>query len=150
MARQSFKLLKDAKGRNHLVLKDRAEAWLKKHGPKQTKPSKRATHLPQFPERGSWVWDGEKLVERHLYRGRTKEARLQVIKDIEPFLNVAIDGKPITGRRQKRDMMRAHGLTEVGNEYGGLRKDAPETYAQRRDRAEDIKHAFRQHGVDIL
>lgn len=75
MARETYRLLKDAKGKNHLIALDQVEAWLAKHRPKP-KASKRATILPKYVERGSWVWDGEKVVERHLYRGRTKESRL--------------------------------------------------------------------------
>lgn len=145
----AYKLLKDRRGVTHLVEKDQADAWLAKHGQKP-KECKKSMVLPKTVERGSWVWDGEKVIPRSQFHGRKKGSGLQVIKDIEPFQNVAVDGKMIGGRRQKRDMMRAHGLVEVGNEYGGLKKDAPETYRQQADRVGDIKQAFRQHGVDIL
>lgn len=38
-----------------------------------------------------------------------------VIPDIEPYRSV-IDGSVISGRRQHRDHLRAHGCIEVGNE----------------------------------
>ena len=38
------------------------------------------------------------------------------MRDITPFRNVAVDGKEITSRSQKREMMKEHGLVEVGNE----------------------------------
>lgn len=40
----------------------------------------------------------------------------QVMRDIVPFRNVAVDGKEISSRSQKREMMKEHGLVEVGNE----------------------------------
>lgn len=144
----AWKLLTDRKGKTHFVEKDKADAWLAKHAPKPNSVKK--ADLPTKVERGSWVWDGEKVIPRSECRGRQKVNGIQVIKDIEPFQNVAVDGKMIGGRRQKRDMMRAHNLVEVGNEYGGLKREAPETYRQQADRVGDIKQAFRQHGVDIL
>lgn len=40
----------------------------------------------------------------------------QVMRDIVPFRNVAIDGREISSRSHKREMMREHGLIEVGSE----------------------------------
>lgn len=40
----------------------------------------------------------------------------QVMRDIQPFMNVAIDGKEISSRSHKREMMKEHGLIEVGSE----------------------------------
>lgn len=37
--------------------------------------------------------------------------------DIEPYRNVAVDGKMITSRSEHRQMLRDHGLVEVGNDY---------------------------------
>ena len=79
-----------------------------------------------------------------MYRG----AGLQVIKDIEPFQNIAVDGKVIGGRRQRRDMIRAHNLIEVGNEPPVNRKQLPEWST--REFANDIKQAYRDHGHDAL
>lgn len=45
----------------------------------------------------------------------------QVIKDIEPYKSM-ITGETITGRRQHRDHLRAHGCVELGNETSFLRK----------------------------
>ena len=50
------------------------------------------------------------------YAPKRKSDGIQIIKDIEPFQNIAIDNGIVGGRKQRRDMMRAHGLTEVGNE----------------------------------
>lgn len=51
----------------------------------------------------------------HAPRPRKSDG-LQIIKDIEPYQNIAIDGKTIGGRKQHRDMLKAHDLVEVGNE----------------------------------
>lgn len=40
----------------------------------------------------------------------------QVMRDITPFMNVAVDGKEISSRSHKREMMKQHGLVEVGSE----------------------------------
>lgn len=40
----------------------------------------------------------------------------QVMRDIVPFRNVAIDGKEISSRSHKREMMKQHNLIEVGTE----------------------------------
>lgn len=47
---------------------------------------------------------------------RSSLAAPQVMRDISPFRNVAVDGKEISSRSQKREMMKAHGLIEVGTE----------------------------------
>lgn len=39
-----------------------------------------------------------------------------IMSDIEPYRNVAVDGKMITSRSEHRQMLRDHGLVEVGNE----------------------------------
>lgn len=78
--------------------------------------------------RERYIWDRqshELVLVASDYESPTRNSKgrgLQVIKDIEPFQNVAIDGKPITSRRQKRDMMRAYGLEEIGNERPKPRK----------------------------
>jgi hypothetical protein len=38
-----------------------------------------------------------------------------VMGDIKPFLNVAIDGREISSRSHKREMMRQHSLVEAGD-----------------------------------
>lgn len=67
-------------------------------------------------ERGYWEWHRGHVRFVSAEKAERKASGLQIVKDIEPFVNVAIDGAVIGGRRQKRDMMRAHNLIEVGNE----------------------------------
>ena len=146
MARQSFVLKELPAGGYDLVPREQLSAWLEKHYPGRHKgvPIKL-----KRPERGSWVWRDGKLIARHLAPPLPRKGRgLQVIKDIEPFRNVAVDGGYIGSRRQRRDMMRAHGLTEVGTEKPVNRKQHPEFNT--REFAEDTKQAFREHGVDVL
>lgn len=40
----------------------------------------------------------------------------QIMRDIEPFQNIAVDGAEISSRSQKREMMKRYDLVEVGNE----------------------------------
>lgn len=90
------------------------------------------------------------LVPKHLAPERPRGDRgPTIIKDIEPFINLATrEREIISGRRQRRDMMRAHGLIEVGNEKLKQNKTAfPEN---RQDVVNDLKQAYRQHGVDVL
>ncbi len=144
MARQSWVLKQRPDGKYDLVPRDELSAWLEKY-----KPDRVSGLKPRKIERGSWVMRDGKLVPRHLAPPRHRKGQgLQVIKDSEPFLNIAVDGGYIGGRRQRRDMMRAHNLTEVGNEAPINRKqhDAFDT----RRFAEDVKQGFRQHGVDVL
>lgn len=148
MSRQTWRLMKRPDGKHDLVPLDAMDAWLKKHRPE--KRTGRAFHVKRV-QRGSWVLRDGKLIPKHLAgAGPHKGDGLQVIKDIEPFLNVAVDWKPIGGRKQKRDMMRAHGLVEVGNDRLPHRMEITETRQEQRARVEDIKQAFRHHGVDIL
>lgn len=73
--------------------------------------------------RETYVYRNGQLIPKHLAPPRESKGRgLQVIKDIEPYRNIAIDGKIIGGRRQHRDMLRAHGCIEVGNEKQSLPK----------------------------
>lgn len=75
--------------------------------------------------RESYVWDREKrdLVSAEEYyrkqqkgvKRSTTVASPMVMRDIQPFINVAIDGKEISSRSQKREMMRKHGLVEAGD-----------------------------------
>ncbi len=146
MARQTYVLKKRPNGTHDLVLREDVSAWVERHYPDRHKGTKIQVKAVQ---RGSWVWRDGKLIDRaqappRMHRGMG----LQVIKDIEPFQNIAVDGKVIGGRRQKRDMMRAHDLLEVGTEPPVNRKQLPEWSP--REFAEDTKTAFRQHGVDVL
>jgi hypothetical protein len=75
--------------------------------------------------RSSFVYDKElqKVVDADEYYAKkakgVKRSSLpspQVMRDIVPFRNVAIDGKEISSRSHKREMMKQHGLVEVGTE----------------------------------
>lgn len=61
----------------------------------------------------------------------------QIIRDIEPFID-PIEGKVISGNRQKREFMRRHGVVDVGNERGQNKQHA------RPDLAPDIKRAYEE------
>lgn len=75
--------------------------------------------------RESYVWDREKmdLVPAEEYYAKkqrgvkrsTAVAAPMVMRDIKPFMNVAIDGKEISSRSQKREMMKRHSLVEAGD-----------------------------------
>lgn len=80
--------------------------------------SKPITYGTYKGERGYWEWRGKRchFVAANTPQRRAKADGLQIIKDIEPFQNIAVDNGVVGGRRQRRDMMRAHGLEEVGNE----------------------------------
>lgn len=148
MARQTWRLMKRPDGKHDLVPLDEVDAWIQKYRP-ETKTGKQF-HVKRV-KRGSWVLRDGKLIPRHLLGYQLRKGNgLQVIKDIEPFLNIAVDWKPVGGRKQRRDMMRAHGLTEVGNDRLPHRMELTETRADQQQRVNDIKSAFRQHGVDIL
>ena len=105
------------------------------------------THVIVKVVRGSWVWRDGKLIPKSAqvipFRG------LQVIKDIEPFRNVAVDRNEIIGgRRQKRDMMRARNLIEAGD----IRQDRPvpkpyDPKAHQRSVVNSLKQALHQHGL---
>lgn len=75
--------------------------------------------------RESFVWDKEKrdLVPAAEYYAKqakgtkrsTAVASPMVMRDITPFVNVAVDGREISSRSQKREMMKKHGLMEAGD-----------------------------------
>lgn len=91
--------------------------------------------------REQYVYRDGKLIPKHLAPPRHRASQgLQVIKDIEPYQNLAVDGKTIGGRRQHRDMLRAHGLVEVGTESHNTLKRSPDV----RDSSliHDIKRAM--------
>jgi hypothetical protein len=115
MARESYVWKKRPDGVGELVQRNAVSDWMEKHwGHVKSKAPKIKVKAVQ---RGSWVWRDGKLVERNAIAPiRGKSRGLQIIKDCEPFLNVAIDNGYIGGRKQRRDMMRAHGLVEIGNE----------------------------------
>lgn len=89
----------------------------------QRSPSKRGAIEVHNSERGTWAFLNGKLVPAHLARrsrdftkARSDLPSPQVMRDIEPFQNVAVDGKEIGSRSHKREMMKRHGLVEMGTE----------------------------------
>lgn len=66
--------------------------------------------------RESWVYRDGKLIPKHLAPPHPLRGGMQIIRDIEPYKNMAVDGGVIGGRRQHRDMLRAHRLVEVGDQ----------------------------------
>jgi len=98
---------------------------------------------------GKYIWvrsarkgKGDFVRVEKMMRKRRSDG-LQIIKDIEPFLNIAVDNKPVGGRRQMRDMMRAHNLIDVGNEK--LTRPATKRYEPQRLK-QDIHEAFQRFG----
>lgn len=66
---------------------------------------------------GRYVYDYQRMKVVRAGRRKKDERRLHnVMSDIEPFRNVAVDGQYITSRSQRREMMRRYGLIETGNE----------------------------------
>ena len=97
--------------------------------------------------RGFWEWHKGHVRFRKAERFQLAGNRLQIIKDIEPFKNVAVDGGYVGGRKQKRDMMRAHNLIEAGD----IRADKPisKPYDARKHQervVQSLKQALHQHG----
>lgn len=66
--------------------------------------------------RGYFEWHRGHVRFRRADDFQKRDQKLQIIKDIEPYRNVGVDNGVIGGRRQHRDMLRAHNLVEVGNE----------------------------------
>lgn len=93
-----------------------------------------------------FVWDRSRdafVPAAEFYAARRPEAasdhpRPYVIGDIEPYRSVAT-GEFITSRSHHRDMLRAHGLQEVGNE-----RLAPRPAYEPSGIAQDIKKSIEQ------
>jgi hypothetical protein len=94
--------------------------------------------------RGAWVQDPDtgKLVPKEQYtrqvrrylegqRLRSELPAPQVMRDIEPFQNVAVDGAYISSRSDKREMMKRHNLVEIGTEKRITKRNAPMSKAPR-------------------
>lgn len=101
--------------------------------------------------RGYWQWNKRGRV-KFVPADQTKTASrsIQVIKDIEPFQNVAIDRNQIIGgRRQKRDMMRAYNLIECGDLRKTPDRSGPQYDQKSHQRAvvTSLKRALHQHGL---
>lgn len=102
--------------------------------------------------RGTWVYDSEtgRSVPKEQYLRSAKRSREagakhsdlpapQVMRDIEPFRNVAVDGAEITSRSAKREMMKREGLVEVGNEFRVTKRKSTRTPVR-----EQLKRAFHE------
>ena len=78
--------------------------------------------------RETYVYRNGKLIPKHLAPPlhAPKSQGLQVIQDIEPYKAVGVDGRIVGGRRQHREMLRNHGLVEVGNEPQRPRQAPPD------------------------
>ena len=141
----SWVLKQRPSGEFDLVPKDELNAWLEKYQPK----SKRKFAMPKKVERGSWVIDRVtgKLVRKSgqvIQFGRG----LQIVKDIEPFRNVAIDRNEIIGgRKQKRDMMRARNVIECGDVKASDFKKPYDPKKHQLSVVESLKKTFHQYGM---
>lgn len=71
------------------------------------------------------------FIPKHQYTPNRGKSGLQIIKDMEPYQNIAVDGKMIGGRRQHRDMLRAHKLIEVGDQAPTRPPQAPPNVVDR-------------------
>lgn len=132
-------------GKYDLVPKDDLNAWLEKYQPK----TKHKFAMPTKVERGSWVMRDGKLVKKSAEILQFKGRGLQVIRDIEPFQNVGIDRNEIVGgRAQKRDMMRARGIEECGDQIRPAR-NAPhyDAKAHQQSVVQSLKRALHHHGL---
>lgn len=95
-----------------------------------------------------FFWDRESCawVEFDPSAPRPRPMAPMLIRDIEPYREM-YSGKRISSRRQHRDFLRAHGFTEVGNEYNkGVPVDrAPESPGMsERARRDAIERAYQQ------
>lgn len=99
----------------------------------------------------TWVYDKDlqRVVTREEFDARRKNTKRsslaapQVMSDIKPFRNVAIDGAVIGSRSHKREMMKQHGLVEVGNDFRVTkRKSIPKTSVR-----QSLKRTLNQLGA---
>lgn len=103
------------------------------------------TRLSFDSETGEWV-DPEEYAQRKAERHYAKfgdqsadpEAggRPMVLRDYEPYQSM-IDGSIISGRRQHRDHLKAHGCIEVGNERVKQKKIQPDASGALRETLRD-------------
>jgi hypothetical protein len=103
--------------------------------------------------RGRWIWDrtARELIPADEFYARKYSdvtasdlAAPMVIGDIKPYRST-IDGSEISGRRQHRDHLKAHGCVELGNEMpkpsgGPTRSPKAEVIA-------DIKRSMEDEGL---
>ncbi len=73
-------------------------------------------------QRGRWVLDPatHELVDYDEYHSRPRTVAHQIMPDIAPYKNVAVDGKYITSRSEHREMLKRNRLFELGNEQKPL------------------------------
>lgn len=107
-------------------------------------PEKRSTIFDDVHvTRGHWREDREThemitLEEWEAKYGKT--GGITIIKDLDPYMSV--NKEYIGGRKQHRDMLRAHNAVEVGNEVVKKKYEAPP------DLKGDIRRALQQTGWD--
>lgn len=91
--------------------------------------------------RAKFIWDNARgdWVPAHLYFGKCTSNGVMVVPDIQPYKSMQT-GEMITGRRQHRDHLRAHGLVELGNDVP--RQERITSTA--RERVDSIKQAMQQ------
>ena len=106
--------------------------------------------------RGVWVQleDGRLVPKSQYVRSlaRQKEAGAlrsnlpspTVIRDISPFINVAIDGAEISSRSTKREMMKRHGLIEMGDAKRITRRKSTTSLTETK---KQLKETLQQLGV---
>lgn len=94
---------------------------------------------------GQWVGLAFKPGYTHVQAESSRS--ITVIRDIEPFVNIAVDGKVVGGRRQKREMMRAHGLVEAGDIKAEKPKPTYDPKAHQRAVVHSLKRALHHHGL---
>ncbi len=105
---------------------------------------------------GAWfdvIHHGRKVgvIFRPGYRQATQHhGGLQIIRDIEPFQNIAGKGEVIGGRAAKRDMMKRLDLVEVGNERERIHPRDAEDQRRNRPDANIIESLKRNSGGQWL
>ena len=127
-----------------LVPRDELSAWMGRHYPDKFhgKP-----FVFKRVQRGSWILRDGKLIPKSAQILQFRPRGPQIIKDIEPFRNVAIDRNEIIGgRKQKRDMMRARGVVECGDVKASDFKKPYDPKKHQASVVESLKKAFYQHG----
>lgn len=84
--------------------------------------------------------DGKLILKNGDEPRRRSKPGIQIIQDIQPYKDLAVDGRIVGGRRQHRELLRANGLVELGNEPHRPRQEPP----NRVDRGliNDIKRAM--------
>lgn len=86
--------------------------------------------------RKRWIQDknGNLIPEEEYYQREEVNAPM-ILPDIQPYRSMAT-GEMITGRRQHREHLKAHGLVEIGNEKMTPKKASIDREGIRRAAAE--------------